>query len=94
MSSGFGANGMNPSSNMNDATGSGGPNTGDRGAAASADDFLNFNSNMFMGGDAANMDEMWGIGGSDAAANIFFNMDAFSSAPATAIETSTVAGAS
>ncbi|KAJ1644371.1 hypothetical protein LPJ64_003937, partial [Coemansia asiatica] len=75
MSSGFGAtNGIDPSS----ANADGGGNAG----GGSADDFLNFQNTMFMGNEA-NMDEMWGIGGGDAAANIFFNMDAFSSAPST-----------
>ncbi|KAJ2228988.1 hypothetical protein IWW45_006384, partial [Coemansia sp. RSA 485] len=77
MSSGFGAtNGIDPSSAGADGSGGGNGNSG------GADDFLGFQNSMFMGNEA-NMDEMWGIGGGDAAANIFFNMDAFSSAPTT-----------
>ncbi|KAJ1946628.1 hypothetical protein GGF37_001042, partial [Kickxella alabastrina] len=93
MSSGYGANGLDPSSstagNTNDHSGGGGG-----GGNGRTDDFaMNFSQNsMFMANNDGNMDEMWGIGG-DAAANIFFNMDAFSSAPTSAVGNATPSAA-
>ncbi|KAJ2472173.1 hypothetical protein GGI02_001772, partial [Coemansia sp. RSA 2322] len=84
---------------------SSGGGTGGGGGSRTADDLFNFSqaaASMFMngasgggpGGNGASagehgMDEMWGMGD---AANMFFNMDAFSSAPVSAIGNGTAAG--